>query len=404
MLEILILLVLIFVIQLLSNLIRIPFILFILVFSALIGPNGFISKMYNINIIDENVINILSQLGVLLLLYLIGLQMNIRDIITYNIRALGFFLFTNLSLGLALYMIIQNIIPGLPSKELAFILAIVLTFTSTAIYYELAKDYKLDKKPESKLLFSRSIIEDVLSILILAFMFSVTEHDTNQISNIIYKLAVSFVLFIVAIFFIYIIFSLIRDIINGIGLQQNDDANKQIYFSFFISIFVIIILTSQILGFPMGVAAFIAGIISNLYSREFQQIRDSIFIFSETFVSIFLIYIGSQLDLTVLFNPVYWQISIIILATIAIIKTITSLYYYNKTGYNMKNAIGVSFLSLPIGEFTLIILAEFDKIFNLNLINIGFMLLLLSVLLAIFLMNISDFLIRFYERITRTRI
>lgn len=403
MLEILLILVIIFIIQLLSNLIRVPFILFILIFSALIGPNGFISKTYHINLINEDAINLLSQLGILLLLYLIGLQMNIRDIIMYNIKALGFFLFTNLSLGLALYILILNII-DLPSKELAFVLAIVLTFTSTAIYYELAKDYNLDKKPESKLLFARSIIEDILSILILTFIFGMTEGKLDQMSSGIYKLATSFVLFMVATFFIYLIFSIIRDIINEITLHNSDENNKQIYFSFFISIFVIMILTSEIIGFPMGVAAFIAGLISNLYSREFQQIRDSIFLFSETFVSIFLIYIGSQLDLTVLFNISYWYISLMILLTIAIIKTATSIYYYAKTGYNIKNAISVSFLSLAIGEFTLIILAEFDKILGLNLINIGFMLLLLSVLLAIFLMNISDWLIRFYEKITKTRI
>lgn len=403
MLEILLILVIIFVIQLISNLIKVPFILFILLISALIGPNGYLNKTYNIKLLDENQIELLSQLGILLLLYLIGLQINIRDLITYNVKALGFFLFTNLSIALVLYLFLSNyFMIGVP-KELIFVISIVLSFTSTAIYYELAKDYKLNTKPESKLLLSRSIIEDLVSIFILTFTYSVSDKNGFDITSHFYSFGISFILFVLASIIIYFVFVVIRNLINSYD-NKNDENIKQIYFSFFVSIFVILILIAQLINFPLGIAAFIAGVISNIFSRELQMIKDSIFIFSETFVSIFLIYIGSQLDLSTLLDLNYWYIALSILIILVIVKFITSIYYYIKLGYNAKNSIAVTFLSISIGEFTLIILTELDKLFNFNLINIGFILLVLSVVTAIIMMNFSNGLIKLYEKFTGSRL
>ncbi|MEM2380160.1 MAG: cation:proton antiporter, partial [Candidatus Anstonellales archaeon] len=140
MLEVLEIIVIIFIVQFLSNIIRIPFIIFILLFSAFIGPNGIIANYYGINILDEKAINLISELGILLLLYIIGLQINLRDILVYNIKALGFFLFSNIMIALIMYVLITNFLFADIANELAFIIALSLSFTSTAIYYELAKD------------------------------------------------------------------------------------------------------------------------------------------------------------------------------------------------------------------------------------------------------------------------
>ncbi|MEM1688371.1 MAG: cation:proton antiporter [Candidatus Anstonellales archaeon] len=406
MLEILGIIVIIFIVQFISNMIRIPFIIFILLFSALIGPNGVIANYYGINILDEKAINLISGLGILLLLYIIGLQINLRDILVYNIKALGFFLFSNIMIALIMYVLITNFLFTDIAKELAFIIALSLSFTSTAIYYELAKDYKLHTKPESNLLLTKSIIEDIIALLILTFLFKATTISISSLSTEIYNLFISGVMFIVITIVVIAIAFIIKDIINNIETNHNgdDDNIKQIYFSFFMSIFVVLLLIAQLIEFPLGVAAFIAGSVSNLFSREFQKIRDSIFLFSETFISIFLIYIGIQLDLEALFNIEYWRIALILLLVIVVIKSLTSIIYFQRLGYNMKNAINISFLSLAVGEFTLIVFAQLDKVFGLNLINIGFILILSSVIVSILLMKSANYLIKWYEKISRARI
>ncbi|MEM0356398.1 MAG: cation:proton antiporter [Candidatus Anstonellales archaeon] len=406
MLEILGIIVIIFIVQFISNMIRIPFIIFILLFSALIGPNGVIANYYGINILDEKAINLISGLGILLLLYIIGLQINLRDILVYNIKALGFFLFSNIMIALIMYVLITNFLFTDIAKELAFIIALSLSFTSTAIYYELAKDYKLHTKPESNLLLTKSIIEDIIALLILTFLFKATTISISSLSTEIYNLFISGVMFIVITIVVIAIAFIIKDVINSIETNHNgdDDNIKQMYFSFFMSIFVVLLLIAQLIEFPLGVAAFIAGSVSNLFSREFQKIRDSIFLFSETFISIFLIYIGTQLDLEALFNIEYWRIALILLLVIVVIKSLTSIIYFQRLGYNMKNAINISFLSLAVGEFTLIVFAQLDKVFGLNLINIGFILILSSVIVSILLMKSANYLIKWYEKISRARI
>ncbi|MEM0470933.1 MAG: cation:proton antiporter [Candidatus Anstonellales archaeon] len=406
MLEILGIIVIIFIVQFISNMIRIPFIIFILLFSALIGPNGVIANYYGINILDEKAINLISGLGILLLLYIIGLQINLRDILVYNIKALGFFLFSNIMIALTTYVLITNFLFTDIAKELAFIIALSLSFTSTAIYYELAKDYKLHTKPESNLLLTKSIIEDIIALLILTFLFKATTISISSLSTEIYNLFISGVMFIIMTIIVISIASIIKDVINSIETNHNgnDDNIKQMYFSFFMSIFVVLLLIAQLIEFPLGVAAFIAGSVSNLFSREFQKIRDSIFLFSETFISIFLIYIGTQLDLEALFNIEYWRIALILLLVIVAIKSLTSIIYFQRLGYNMKNAINISFLSLAVGEFTLIVFAQLDKVFGLNLINIGFILILSSVIVSILLMKSANYLIKWYEKISRSRI
>ncbi|MEM1970995.1 MAG: cation:proton antiporter [Candidatus Anstonellales archaeon] len=406
MLEVLEIIVIIFIVQFLSNIIRIPFIIFILLFSAFIGPNGIIANYYGINILDEKAINLISELGILLLLYIIGLQINLRDILVYNIKALGFFLFSNIMIALIMYVLITNFLFADIANELAFIIALSLSFTSTAIYYELAKDYKLHTRPESNLLLTKSIIEDIIALLILTFLFKATTISITSLSTEIYNLFISGVMFIVVTIIVIVIASIIKDIINSIETNHNsdDDNIKQIYFSFFMSIFVVLLLIAQLIEFPLGVAAFIAGSVSNLFSREFQKIRDSIFLFSETFISIFLIYIGTQLDLEALFNIEYWRTALILLLVITIIKSLTSIIYFQRLGYNMKNSINVSFLSLAVGEFTLIVFAQLDKVFGLNLINIGFILIFSSVIVSILLVKSANYLIKWYEKISRSRI
>ncbi|MEM2526456.1 MAG: cation:proton antiporter [Candidatus Anstonellales archaeon] len=406
MLEVLEIIVIIFIVQFLSNIIRIPFIIFILLFSAFIGPNGIIANYYGINILDEKAINLISELGILLLLYIIGLQINLRDILVYNIKALGFFLFSNIMIALIMYVLITNFLFADIANELAFIIALSLSFTSTAIYYELAKDYKLHTRPESNLLLTKCIIEDVIALLILTFLFKATTISITSLSTEIYNLFISGVMFIVVTIIVIVIASIIKDIINSIETNHNsdDDNIKQIYFSFFMSIFVVLLLIAQLIEFPLGVAAFIAGSVSNLFSREFQKIRDSIFLFSETFISIFLIYIGTQLDLEALFNIEYWRTALILLLVITIIKSLTSIIYFQRLGYNMKNSINVSFLSLAVGEFTLIVFAQLDKVFGLNLINIGFILIFSSVIVSILLVKSANYLIKWYEKISRSRI
>ncbi|MEM2769137.1 MAG: cation:proton antiporter [Candidatus Anstonellales archaeon] len=406
MLEVLEIIVIIFIVQFLSNIIRIPFIIFILLFSAFIGPNGIIANYYGINILDEKAINLISELGILLLLYIIGLQINLRDILVYNIKALGFFLFSNIMIALIMYVLITNFLFADIANELAFIIALSLSFTSTAIYYELAKDYKLHTRPESNLLLTKSIIEDIIALLILTFLFKATTISITSLSTEIYNLFISGVMFIVVTIIVIVIASIIKDIINSIETNHNsdDDNIKQIYFSFFMSIFVVLLLIAQLIEFPLGVAAFIAGSVSNLFSREFQKIRDSIFLFSETFISIFLIYIGTQLDLEALFNIEYWRTALILLLVITIIKSLTSIIYFQRLGYNVKNSINVSFLSLAVGEFTLIVFAQLDKVFGLNLINIGFILIFSSVIVSILLVKSANYLIKWYEKISRSRI
>ncbi|MEM4159159.1 MAG: cation:proton antiporter [Candidatus Anstonellales archaeon] len=406
MLEVLEIIVIIFIVQFLSNIIRIPFIIFILLFSAFIGPNGIIANYYGINILDEKAINLISELGILLLLYIIGLQINLRDILVYNIKALGFFLFSNIMIALIMYVLITNFLFADIANELAFIIALSLSFTSTAIYYELAKDYKLHTRPESNLLLTKCIIEDIIALLILTFLFKATTISITSLSTEIYNLFISGVMFIVVTIIVIVIASIIKDIINSIETNHNsdDDNIKQIYFSFFMSIFVVLLLIAQLIEFPLGVAAFIAGSVSNLFSREFQKIRDSIFLFSETFISIFLIYIGTQLDLEALFNIEYWRTALILLLVITIIKSLTSIIYFQRLGYNMKNSINVSFLSLAVGEFTLIVFAQLDKVFGLNLINIGFILIFSSVIVSILLVKSANYLIKWYEKISRSRI
>ncbi|MEM4149047.1 MAG: cation:proton antiporter [Candidatus Anstonellales archaeon] len=406
MLEVLEIIVIIFIVQFLSNIIRIPFIIFILLFSAFIGPNGIIANYYGINILDEKAINLISELGILLLLYIIGLQINLRDILVYNIKALGFFLFSNIMIALIMYVLITNFLFADIANELAFIIALSLSFTSTAIYYELAKDYKLHTRPESNLLLTKCIIEDIIALLILTFLFKATTISITSLSTEIYNLFISGVMFIVVTIIVIVIASIIKDIINSIETNHNsdDDNIKQIYFSFFMSIFVVLLLIAQLIEFPLGVAAFIAGSVSNLFSREFQKIRDSIFLFSETFISIFLIYIGTQLDLEALFNIEYWRTALILLLVITIIKSLTSIIYFQRLGYNVKNSINVSFLSLAVGEFTLIVFAQLDKVFGLNLINIGFILIFSSVIVSILLVKSANYLIKWYEKISRSRI
>lgn len=119
----------------------------------------------------NSVHHVIAELGVIILLYFIGLETRVTDILRVGKRALA----TGV-LGIVFPFILGLIISfslGNPTLESLFI-ATSLIATSVGITARVLRDLGVIKSPEARIILGAAVIDDVLAMIVLAIVSSVS--------------------------------------------------------------------------------------------------------------------------------------------------------------------------------------------------------------------------------------
>lgn len=134
-------------------------------------------------IVINDAVYVFAQLGAVMLLFLIGLETKFADFtksgLVATIVAIGgvivpFFL----GYGLVVAW-------GYPQKE-ALLVGAALTATSIAITAKVLKDIGKSKTPESNILISAAVIDDVLGLVVLAIVLGLVNSNTLDVGAILW--------------------------------------------------------------------------------------------------------------------------------------------------------------------------------------------------------------------------
>src|SRR6187551_103744 len=144
---------------------RQPIILGYLVAGAIIGPTVGIKLIK-----DRQNVEIISELGLILLLFIIGLEMNIKALLAAGrqllVAGFGQFLVC-VALGAAVFGVFGFPLKGVPADGLY--LALMCALSSTAVVVKLLYDKgELDTLP-GRMTLGVLVIQDIFAIFILAF-------------------------------------------------------------------------------------------------------------------------------------------------------------------------------------------------------------------------------------------
>lgn len=267
-------------------LLRQPLIVMFIVLGIIVGPSVFdIVK-------SKDNIHLLADIGISILLFIVGLKLDLRIIKSVGkialLTGLGQVLFTSLFgyiIGLAL---------GFSSMH-SFYIAVALTFSSTIIIVKLLSDKKEIDSLHGQIAIGFLIVQDILVILVMIVLSAMRQNENTSVANDIVWTIVSGIALIAGTW----VFT--KWVIPGVSsfLAKSQEMLTLFAIAWAVSLASI----GELIGFSGEVGAFLAGI--SLASSEFKDVISSRLISLRDFLLLFFfVNLGANLDLSVIGNQV----------------------------------------------------------------------------------------------------
>lgn len=297
----------------------------------------------------SEVVSVLSELGVVILLFEIGLESDLRELLRVGPQAavvatVGVAApFTAGTLGLISFFHT----PVVP----AIFAGAALTATSIGITAKVLAEIGQLSSREGQIIIGAAVLDDILGIIVLAVVASLAKTGEVEISNVFYLIGSSVVFMVGAIvlgrFFSPYFVSMVEKLKTRGKLLI-----AALVFAFILSYIAVAIHLEAILG------AFTAGLVLAETDKK-EELQEQVLPIADMLVPVFFVCVGARTDISVL-NPLVPEnreglIIASFLILIAIVgKVITGATVFGQPGIN-RLAIGVGMI--PRGEVGLIFAA-----------------------------------------------
>ena len=374
--------------------IRQPLIIGYLFAGMIIGPlsplwtsflpaNGGPSASVGIGILsDISALNLFADIGVILLLFVIGIEFpfaKIRSIGKVAVGAGTLGLFATLGV---VFMAASAL--GLNFMDSLFIAA-ALSISSTAVIVKILQDSGKIKKESSILVLGILIVEDVIAVILIASLESVALVGTVSIENVVLVVAVASGLIIGT-------FTIGRKAIPPLIDKVASAENREILLLSVLGVCFGYALLANVVGLSVAIGAFLAGVlVAESKSAEVSKVLSSPI--KDMFVAIFFVSVGALMDITQLDSYIF--IAIALIAVTIAMKFGGNLLGNTAFRLEKSKSLRSAFaLSAPRGEFSIIIVKV-----GVDMGVVSAFLFPLIGLITIITSFISPFLIRFGDKI-----
>jgi CPA2 family monovalent cation:H+ antiporter-2 len=307
------------------------------------GPSTDISGAVGI-LSDISALNLFAEIGVILLLFVIGIEFPYAKIKSIGRIAVGVGTLGLLStLGVIFY---TSIALGLNFMDALFISA-ALSISSTAIIVKLLEETGRIKKESSILILGILIVEDIIAVILISSLQSIALVGTVSIESIVAVVAVAVAL-IVGTFTIGT--RVIPPLIDRVAAAEN----REILLLSVLGLCFGYALFANVVGLSVAIGAFLAGVlVAESKSAEVAKLLSSPI--KDMFVAIFFISVGALMDISQLENYIY--VAIVLIAVSIGMKfgsnLIGNFIFRQKRGKAIRSA---STLAAPRGEFSIVII------------------------------------------------
>ena len=292
---------------------------------------------------DISSFSLFAEIGVILLLFVIGIEFpyaKIKSIgrVAVGVGTIGLFS----TLGAIFYTASAL---GLQFMDALFIAA-ALSISSTAIIVKLLEEMGRIKKESSILVLGILIVEDVIAVILISSLQSIALVGTVSIESIIAVVAVAIIL-IVGTFTVGT--RVIPPLIDRVASAER----REILLLSVLGVCFGYALLANIVGLSVAIGAFLAGVlVAESKSAEVAKLLSSPI--KDMFVAIFFISVGALMDVSQLENYIFVAIALIAVATGMKFggNLIGNLLFRQKRGKALRSAFT---LAAPRGEFSIII-------------------------------------------------
>ena len=292
---------------------------------------------------DVSALNLFAEIGVILLLFVIGIEFpyaKIKSIgrVAVGVGTIGLFS----TLGVLFYTATAL---GLEFMDALFISA-ALSVSSTAIIVKLLEDMGKIKKESSIMILGILIVEDVIAVILISSLQSIALVGTISIESII-------VVVLVAVGLIVGTFTIGTRVIPPLIDRVAAAEHREILLLSVLGLCFGYALFANIVGLSVAIGAFLAGVlVAESKSAEVAKLLASPI--KDMFVAIFFISVGALMDVSQLENYIFIAIALIAVATGMKFggNMIGNFIFRQKRGKALRSAFT---LAAPRSEFSIVI-------------------------------------------------
>ena len=315
-----------------------PVVLGYIVAGFLASPN----MPYMPSVSDLHGIHLWSEIGVIFLLFALGLEFSFRKIL--RMGAAPIIAACCVIMGMMLVGMFTGQMFGWSKMDCIY-LGGMLAMSSTTIIFKAFDDMGLRQKRFASLVLSVLIIEDILAIVLMVMLSTLAvskDFEGSQMLMSILKLAFFLVLwFVVGIYLIPLFLKKTRNLMS----------NETLLITALALCFGMVVIASAV-GFSAAFGAFIMGSIM-AETVEAEQIEHLVSPVKDLFGAIFFVSVGMMVDVALIVQ--YIVPILCIIAAIMLGQTILSTGGFLLSGQPLKTAMQCSFSLTQIGEFAFIL-------------------------------------------------
>ncbi len=315
-----------------------PIVLGYIVAGFLASPN----MPYMPSVTDGHSVHVWSDIGVIFLLFALGLEFSFKKILKMGAAPI---------IAALAIIIAMMYVGGLTghlfgwSDMNSLYLGGMLAMSSTTIIFKAFDDMGLQKERSSSLVLSVLIIEDILAIVLMVMLSTMAvskEFEGTQMLTSILKLGFFLVLwFVVGIYLIPIFLKKVKPLMNDETLLITSLA----------LCFGMVVFASAV-GFSAAFGAFVMGSIlsETLEGKNIEHLVNPV---KNLFGAIFFVSVGMMVDVNLIIEYIVPILCIVV--AIMLGHTILSTGAFIISGQSLKTSMKCSFSLTQIGEFAFII-------------------------------------------------
>ncbi|SIQ64086.1 cation:proton antiporter [Pontibacter lucknowensis] len=355
-----------------GRVLRQPLIVSFIAVGILVGPSV-------LNILNsEHEIDLLAEMGIAILLFVVGLKLDINLIKSTGkvalMTGLGQVIFTSVfGFGIAMAL-------GFDWLESVYV-AVALTFSSTIIIVKLLSDKKEIDMLHGQIALGFLIVQDIVVVIVMIVLSALgTESDRSVGLDLLYVFGKGIAMFaVVAVLMKYVIPKLTK--------QLADSQELLVLFS--IGWAILLAAMGDFLGFSKEVGAFLAGI--SLASTQYREVisgrltsvRDFLLLF-------FFLDLGSQLNLGLMGEQILP--SVIFSVFVLVGNPIIVLIIMGIMGYHKRTSFKAGLTVAQISEFSLILINMGMDVGHIDEETLGLVTLvgLITITLSTYMIMFSD--------------
>jgi len=315
-----------------------PVVLGYILAGFLIGPHSPPATLIH----DEGTINTLAELGVILLMFSLGLEFSLGKLKRVGTTALLAALMEIFAMGWIGYEVGQAFSW---SQTDSLFLGAMLSMSSTTIIIKVLNELGLTKRPSSQLIFGILIVEDILGIAMIALLSGIAMTGTLSIG------AVGLTLGKLGIFMAVVLVVGLLAVPRLVSYVARFRSNEMLLVTVLGLCFGVSLLATK-LGYSVALGAFVIGAVV-AECREIHRIEALVEPVRDMFSAVFFVAIGLLIDPRMLLE--HWAPILAITAAVVVCKIVACSFGTFLGGHDARTSLRVGMSVAQIGEFSFII-------------------------------------------------